>query len=97
MENNENYPVIQAGEAYQGKASSKAATSLGDDRILIKIIDGNDISLKVTTVPGLSDPRCIVKEVKLLFGCTIVSKPKTKTFQLKNLSRTLCLFEIFNE
>ena len=87
---------MQAGDVYPGKMN-KTISNLGDDRILIKIADGNDISLKIVANPALSDPKCIVKESKIIFGCTIVSKPKSKTFQLKNLSRSICLFEIFNE
>lgn len=87
---------MQAGDVYQGKIT-KAVSNMGDDRILIKIADGNDISLKILANPGLSDPRCIVKESKIVFGCTIVSKSKSRTFQLKNISRSICLFEIFNE
>lgn len=90
-ENDRHFPVIQAGEI--GARGSKNSMPIQlDERILIKVADGNDISLRVTNQPGTTDPRCLIKEQKLQFGCTIVSKQKTKTFTLKNLTRTLALF-----
>lgn len=61
-ENNTHYPVIQAGDSCSARpAPPKSANILFDERILIKVKDGNDISLRVTSQPGLSEPRCVVR------------------------------------
>lgn len=71
------FPVVQAGETFGGKNSKFLSGGCQfEERILIKIVDGNDISLKATAQPGLADPRSLVKESRLNFGCTIVSKEK---------------------
>lgn len=90
--------MVQAGEIFGGKNSKViSGGSQFEERILIKINDGNDISLKATAQPGLADPRCLVREQKLNFGCSIVSKEKEKSFQLKNLSRCLSIFQILSD
>ena len=55
--------MIQAGETQTSKAQKNNSGSLGliQERILIKLLDGNDISLKVVTPTGIADPRCLVK------------------------------------
>lgn len=50
--------------------------------------------MKATAQQGLADPRCQVREPKINFGCTIVSKEKTRSFQLKNLGRSVLIFQI---
>jgi hypothetical protein len=90
--------VVQAGDIVGARGSKHSGgANQFEERILIKINDGNDISLKAIIQPGLADPRCLIRESKLSFGCTIVSKEKAKTFQIKNMSRTLSFFQILNE
>jgi hypothetical protein len=67
-----------------------------DERISVDIKNGINMSIRVTFNPNITDPKCIVKESKINFGVSIVSKPKTKSFLLRNLSRTMTLFEIEN-
>jgi len=52
--------------------------------------------MRITFNPSLSEPRCIVKESKINFGVAIVSKAKTKSFLIRNISRVASLFEIDN-
>lgn len=67
-----------------------------DERIAIKVKNGNESILKVSSNPSLTEPKCMVKESKINFGYTIVSKPRSKSFVLKNMTRSICLFEIIN-
>ena len=54
--------MIQAGEVVGGKgAKTTHGSNQFEERILIKINNGNDLALKASSHPGVSDPRCLVK------------------------------------
>ena len=52
-ENDRHFPVIQAGEV-GGRGNKNGLPVQLDERILIKVTDGNDISLRVTNQPGMT-------------------------------------------
>lgn len=86
--------TVNATQSNQGSSNSSMNQNFIDERISVDIKNGINMSIRVTFNPNITEPRCVVKESKINFGVTIVSKPKTKSFLLRNVSRTMTLFEI---
>jgi hypothetical protein len=87
--------TVNGTQSNQGMISNSSMNqNFMDERISVDIKNGINMSMRVTFNPNITEPRCVVKESKINFGVTIVSKPKTKSFLLRNVSRTMTLFEI---
>lgn len=90
--NSDKKEVIPAGEPKNIKEFHKNSFLTIDERLIVKVKHGLDMYIRVQS--SIAEPKCFVKENKINFGCCIVPKGKSKSFILRNLSRSICLYEI---
>lgn len=92
--NSSNSETIPAGEPKSIKDYNKPTILNIDERIIVKVKNGVDMFLRVQS--NTPEPKCYVKESKINFGCCMMPKSKSKSFVLRNLGRSICLYEIDN-
>ena len=94
LEINITFKPLQTGVIEAGDREVKYKESFinYDEMAFIKIVDGIDIPLKI--VCQIPEPRCMIRETELDFHKILINTIETKSFTIRNASKSIAVYEI---